>query len=98
MSKVEQIALDMCVPCRGQGMIRGVFHRMVCAGCGGVGFVRRDGSALEGEEAVLQLRLRLNRALSMLSVYEQVRPAGPWDDYQGETNRHHKGGGNFTGD
>lgn len=98
MSKVEQIDLDMCVPCQGQGVIKGVFHRMVCAGCGGVGFVRRDGSALEGEDAVLQLRLRLTRALSMLRVYEQVCPAGPADDYHGRTNRHRQGGGNFTGD
>ncbi|WP_443191388.1 hypothetical protein [Pseudomonas indica] len=98
MTKVEQIPLDMCVPCCGQGVINGVFHRMVCAGCGGVGFVRKNGSVIEGEEAVLQLRLRLNRALSMLRVYEQARPAGPSGDYQGIENKHHAGGGNYTGD
>ncbi|MNF74017.1 hypothetical protein D3C84_560380 [compost metagenome] len=97
--------LERCEICQGGGVIKGIFHRMECAGCNGGGFVTPDGQPLDYPALVQQLRMRLARsgnerrmmqaALEKAGLWPLVGPAG---DYMGSINRRGNGGGNWTGD
>jgi hypothetical protein len=95
------IPLGRCEICLGKGFIKGIWHTMECAGCNASGLVNKDtGAALEPAAMVAQLRLRLNGAQRMIEHLSSQLPAtgGPADDYSGQSNNHHRGGGNWTGD
>lgn len=99
------LKLERCEICQGAGRIRGIFHRMECAGCNGGGFVTPEGKPLEYPALVEQLRLRLarsgNERRMMQAALERAGLwplAGPGDDYVGRNNRRGVGGGNMTGD
>ena len=92
--------LERCEICQGVGVITGIFHVMECAGCNGGGVVRASGEALEYPALVAALREQLraaNRKIEHLKI-GRVGAGGPAGDYQGRSNRHHRGGGNWTGD
>ncbi|MCQ4271059.1 hypothetical protein NA655_08500 [Pseudomonas kuykendallii] len=92
-------AVRECDACQGNGWVKGIFHQMECAGCDGGGLVdRASGEKIEAQELILLLRMRLNRAMQIVRLYEQTQPAGPAADYGGRDNKHHRGGGNWTGD
>jgi len=98
-TRLPQRPLKECEACQGNGWIRGVFHEMECASCDGGGLVdRATGERIDPKELVVLLRLRLNRAMQIVRLYEQTQPAGPGADYGGRENKHHRGGGNWTGD
>lgn len=95
------IPLGRCEICQGKGFIKGIWHTMECAGCNAAGLVNKDtGEALEPSVMVAQLRMRLNGAHRMIEHLQAQLPAtgGPAADYQGQSNKHHRGGGNWTGD
>lgn len=95
------IPLGRCEICRGLGFIKGIFHTMECAGCNGGGFINADTNLpLAYPDLVAEQRRRLIRAEREI---EQLRArlgryAGPAGDYAGQSNKHHRGGGNWTGD
>ncbi|MCY1381472.1 hypothetical protein D9M68_929500 [compost metagenome] len=95
--RIEVRPLGTCSACAGQGVIKGVFHEMACAGCDGSGVVDRvTGEALDPQELIVQLRIRLTRANETIEL-QRIRleraglAGGPSADYQGA-------GGNWTGD
>ncbi|MFI8479653.1 hypothetical protein ACIGCM_03690 [Pseudomonas sp. NPDC078700] len=93
--------LDRCEVCVGKGVIKGIFHRMACAGCNGSGLVDPSTRlALDYPELVEQLRVRLDHATKGLERLKRgIRPVtGVEADYQGKNNKRHPGGGNYTGD
>jgi hypothetical protein len=93
--------LVRCEICRGEGTIQSIFHgRMECAACNGGGLVSESGEALEYSELVAQLRERLRGAERQIDQMKTRLPeqGGPGDDYRGMRNKHHPGGGNWTGD
>lgn len=97
------IPLGRCEICQGHGFIRGIFHRMECAGCNGAGLVHKEtGEALELAVMVGQLRQRLSRAERVIDrqrqQFEREGLAGAAKDYAGQNNKRHRGGGNWTGD
>lgn len=97
------IPLGRCEICRGQGFIKGIFHRMECAGCNGAGLVHEStGEALEPAVMVGQLRQRLSRAEWVIDQQrqqlERAGLMGAAKDYVGQNNKHHRGGGNWNGD
>ena len=60
--QVALIPLVRCEVCQGQGVIKGIFHVMDCAGCNGAGLIdRATNQALSLEQMVQQLRVRLNQ-------------------------------------
>lgn len=82
--KIAVIPLGRCEICKGEGVIKGVFHDIPCAACHGAGLVHREtGEALPPEEMVKQLRLRLNRANRLLKQYDEknYEKGGPGADY-----------------
>lgn len=103
--KVVVIPLARCEVCQGQGVIKGIFHVMDCAGCNGAGLIdRATNEALGLDVMVQQLRVRLNRANRQVEQQrEQLERAGlvpvtgPSADYQGN-NKKGAGGAHFTGD
>ena len=103
--QVAVIPLVRCEVCQGQGVIKGIFHVMDCAGCNGAGLIdRATNQALSLEQMVQQLRVRLNRANRQVEQQrEQLERAGlapvtgPAADYQGN-NKKGAGGAHFTGD
>lgn len=90
-----------CEVCQGKGFIQGIFHRMECAGCNGGRFIDAlTNQPLAYPDLVAEQRDRLVRAereLEQLRV-RLGRHAGPAGDYVGQSNKHHRGGGNWTGD
>jgi excinuclease UvrABC ATPase subunit len=98
-ARLARRAVKECEACQGNGWVKGIFHQMECASCDGGGLVdRASGEKLEAQELILLLRMRLNRAMQIVRLYEQTQPAGPAADYGGRDNKHHRGGGNWTGD
>ncbi|WP_341304715.1 hypothetical protein [Pseudomonas sp. TMP25] len=103
--QVAVIPLARCEICQGQGVIKGIFHVMECAGCNGAGLIDRTShSALSHAEMVQQLRVRLNRANRRVDQQQEqleraglVPVTGPEADYQGN-NKKGAGGAHFTGD
>lgn len=93
--------LARCEVCQGKGVIQGIFHRMECAGCNGGRFIdAATNLPLAYPDLVAEQRSRLIRAEREI---EQLRArlgrhAGPAGDYAGQSNKHHRGGGNWTGD
>lgn len=93
--------LARCEVCQERGKVRGVFHLMECAGCNGGGFIdATTNQPLEYPALVAEQRDRLDKAQKEI---EQLRqrlgaPGGPASDYVGQSNKHHRGGGNWTGD
>lgn len=82
--------------------MKGLFHEMVCADCGGAGLVHGDtGEAIAAEQLVVQLRLRLNKAMAVVREQERLIKGagitGAEQDY-GRTNGRGPGGSNYTGD
>jgi hypothetical protein len=102
--QVAVIPLVRCEICQGQGVIKGIFHVMDCAGCNGSGLIdRATNEALSTTQMVQQLRVRLNRAnkqvLALTATLERgCLAGGPAQDYVGMNNRRGNGGGNRTGD
>ncbi|WP_462383351.1 hypothetical protein [Pseudomonas sp. Marseille-QA0892] len=102
--RIEPIALATCTVCGGEGVVRGIFHEFPCDACNGSGVVGKEGAEkLSAEVLVQQLRLRLRQATRQIERQaELLREAGLNDgaarDYVGSSNRHHRGGGNWTGD
>ena len=102
--QVAVIPLARSEICQGQGVIRGIFHVMGCAGCNGAGLIdQATHEALSSAQMVQQLRVRLNRTTRQVDVLraklEQAGLAGgPAQDYAGMNNRRGNGGGNWTGD
>lgn len=103
--QVAVIPLVRCEICQGQGVIKGIFHTMECAGCNGAGLIDRDScEALSHAAMVQQLRVRLNRANRQIEQQREqleraglLPVAGPAADYQGN-NKKGAGGAHFTGD
>lgn len=95
------LKLERCEVCTGKGWIKGIFHRMECAGCNGGGLIDPvTRKALEFPELIKQLRIRLERANHELAV---LRPGpqpdiGAGRDYIRPNKRRHVGGGNYRGD
>lgn len=102
---VPIIPLARCEICQGNGVIKGIFHVMDCAGCNGAGLVDRNtNEALSREVMVQQLRVRLNQANRQVEQQRQqleraglVPVTGPAADYRGN-NKKGAGGAHFTGD
>ena len=97
------IPLGRCEICLGKGVIKGIFHVMECAGCNGAGLVHEvTGEALAPAAMVGQLRQRLSRAEGVIEQQrqrlERAGLMGAAKDYAGQNNKHHRGGGNWTGD
>lgn len=93
--------LARCEVCQGKGVIQGIFHRMECAGCNGGRFVDADTNLpLAYPDLVAEQRARLVKAEGELKQLRAQlgRHAGPAGDYAGQSNKHHHGGGNWTGD
>lgn len=98
--------LERCEICGGDGKIRGVFHVMECAACNGGGLVDAEThAALPYRELVEQLRLRVDQLAKQRNMQQAaLMEAGLWplkgpaNDYVGQNNKHHRGGGNWTGD
>lgn len=84
--------LPACTGCTGSGVEKGVFGKRVCSVCHGAGITTATGDPLPLEEALLQLRLRLNQAQASLPPVRASEPA-----YYFENNRG-AGGSNFVGD
>ena len=103
--QVALIPLARCEVCQGQGVIKGIFHVMDCAGCNGAGLIdRATNEALSAAQMVQQLRVRLNRSNRVIERQQEqleraglVPIAGPAADYQG-CNKKGAGGAHFTGD
>ena len=103
--QVAVIPLVRCEVCQGQGVIKGIFHVMDCAGCNGAGLIERaTNQALSAEQMVQQLRVRLNRANRQVEQQKKqleaaglVPVTGPAADYQGN-NKRGAGGAHLTGD
>jgi hypothetical protein len=75
--------VERCESCGGAGFIRGIFHRMSCATCDGVGVL---GGAVEPVQA------------TAAPLAPAARLTGPGADYVGNSNKYRRGGGNWTGD
>lgn len=67
--------LPTCTGCTGSGVEDGVFGKRVCGVCHGAGMTTVTGGPLPLEEALLQLRLRLNQAPAALSPVGASEPA-----------------------
>lgn len=67
--------LPPCTGCAGSGVEDGVFGKRVCCVCHGAGMTTATGDPLPLEEALLQLRLRLNQAPAALSPVGASEPA-----------------------
>lgn len=90
-----------CEVCQGKGWIRGIFHRMECAACNGGGFIdAATNQALSYSDLVAEQRQRLSLAEQEIKRLggKVLAAGGPAGDYAGRNNRHHRGGGNWTGD
>jgi RecJ-like exonuclease len=102
--QVALIPLVRCEICQGQGVIKGIFHVMDCAGCNGAGLIdRATNEALSAMQMVQQLRVRLNRAnKQVVALTARLElgglAGGPAQDYIGMNNRRGNCGGNRTGD
>lgn len=64
-----------CTGCSGSGMEQGLLGKVVCGICYGAGITTALGHPLPLEEALLQLRLRLNQAPAALSPVGASEPA-----------------------
>lgn len=103
--QVAVIPLARCEVCQGQGVIKGIFHVMDCAGCNGAGLIdRATNEALSAVQMVQQLRVRLNRSNRIIDRQQEqlvraglVPITGPAADYQ-SNNKKSAGGAHFTGD
>lgn len=90
-----------CEVCQGKGWIQGIFHRMECAGCNGGGFIdAATNQPLAYPDLVAEQRERLLAADRQIKqmLGRTYQAPGPGGDYEGRNNRHHRGGGNWTGD
>lgn len=67
--------LPTCTGCTGSGVEDGLFGKRVCSACHGAGMTTATGEPLPLEEALLQLRLRLNQAPAALSPVGASEPA-----------------------
>lgn len=67
--------LPACTGCTGSGVEDGLFGKRVCCVCHGAGMTTATGDPLPLEEALLQLRLRLNQAPAALSPVGASEPA-----------------------
>lgn len=93
--------LVRCEVCQGKGVIKGIFHRMECAGCNGGGLIdAATNQPLAYPDLVAEQRARLIRAEREIEQLRRRVPVsgGPAGDYAGRSNKHHRGGGNWTGD
>jgi DnaJ-class molecular chaperone len=97
----DKRVLARCEVCRGSGQIKGIFHLMECAGCNGGGVIdQATNLPLEYPDLVAEQRNQLDRAQKEIEQLQRrlETPAGPASDYVGQSNKHHHGGGNWTGD
>ncbi|WP_263147732.1 hypothetical protein [Pseudomonas sp. RIT-PI-AD] len=96
---IERRELVMCRPCSGRGVVRSLFYQMPCLECHGSGQVAADGEPLDPVDLIIQLRMQLAAARTQIQKLQAPRViSGPGADYVGQTNNHHRGGGNWTGD
>lgn len=84
--------LPECPGCTGSGLEQGLFGKVVCGTCHGAGMTTATGDPLPIEEALLQLRLRLNKDRAALS------PVGASESVVYVENRHGAGGTTYAGD
>ncbi|MFQ3232069.1 hypothetical protein [Reinekea sp.] len=65
--------LKGCDDCKGTGLIKGVFHEMICFTCNGGGVVLKEtGESLTADELVVELRLRLTERGDRIRVLESI--------------------------
>ena len=89
--------LEACEICQSSGHIRGIFHVMVCAGCNGAGLQRVGGGAVDCQDLVVQLRLRLTDAERQRNQYrERLDRAGLLHCPRQDNNRRGPGGSHMT--
>ena len=71
---IKRQPIAKCDSCGGEGIIKGLFHEMPCNHCEGAGIVHGEtGEAMDPQEVILQLRLRLNKAAQVVHrLREQV--------------------------
>lgn len=84
--------LPTCAGCAGSGTEQGLLGKVVCGVCLGAGMTTATGDPLPIEEALLQLRLRLNQAQAALP------PVGAREPVVYVENRHGVGGTTYAGD
>lgn len=87
--------LPDCSACSGSGLEQGVFGKRVCGVCQGAGMTSTTGDPLPIEEALMQLRLRHNKAREQLERGLMTRDQAS-EYYTG--NRRGAGGSNYVGD
>lgn len=96
--KKAAIELSQCPACRGKAVVKGVFYEMACEQCSASGWVEAStGKALELDELVTQLSIRLQAATQQIEQLKRPQAGGPEAGYQG-SNRRGAGGTNYTGD
>lgn len=94
----QQIELAHCPQCRGEAVVRGVFHDLACDHCNASGWVAAaTGEALPLEELVTQLSMRLRVLDRRIEQLTNLQASGPEAQYQ-TNNRRGAGGTNYTGD
>ena len=97
--RAAQLDLAKCPVCRGNAVVKGVFHDLACIQCNASGWVSADtGEALPLEVLVTQLSIRLQAAEHQVELLKrEPLLSGPAVQYE-RNNRRGAGGTNFTGD
>ena len=96
--RAAQLDLGKCPVCRGNAVVKGVFHDLACIQCNASGWVSADtGEALPLEVLVTQLSIRLQAAEHQIAHFNCFKPAGAEAQYN-ENNCRGAGGTNYTGD
>ncbi|MCK7542946.1 hypothetical protein MLC59_02020 [Marinobacter bryozoorum] len=99
----DKIPLKRCKQCHGRGLVKPMFYEMTCNACAGLGALRVDtGDALDPEDAVVQLRIRLEEKERELASLRRKLAADQSDDSAGrgygETRGHGPMGMKYHGD
>lgn len=96
--RAAMLDLAKCPVCRGNAVIKGVFHELPCVQCNASGWVTAEtGEALPLDVLVTQLSIRLQAANHQLAQFRKLAPSGASAQYE-QNNRRGAGGTNFTGD
>lgn len=67
----QLVPLEACKTCQGKGVSRGLFYEMECDACNGAGLTGENGSPIDTQDLVVQLRLRLNLAKRQIKTLKE---------------------------
>ena len=97
---IKRQPIARCGDCGGDGIIKGLFHEMPCNHCEGAGIVHGEtGEAMDPQDVILQLRLRLNQASKVVRQLKAKIPADGEDRGYGAGRRGYgPGGQRYHGD